>query len=197
MHVNPIGAHSWRPDPRSQLSDRQTEENLWLALAEQKDEHCMGLAQCLEVSANTAPGYNQHLVRMTPRQRLGWKIAAVGAACFPVTFAGLYLTPDATHFAALAVVGMGTFVGGLVTASSEPPPESEKSWRHNTLRTIEQWREEAGQYRREAAQVHRSTQELRLVCSSIGSPSLVGEKQESVTLGAVRLRKKLPQENQS
>lgn len=189
MNAIPTSSSSWRPTPRMMLADRQTEENLWLALAEQKDEVCAGLEHCLDVSYNCGPGYNLDRVQPSRSEKVGRGLFWVAGTSIPVSLAAL---GTGHEMVALGFIftAMSSMLGGMVVSSSGEHPPSEQTWRSDTLREIQSLRQEAANLRQQATKVHQESADLRLACGNASAKATIDLGEQNVTLGGVRLKRK-------
>ncbi len=191
MNVSPTSASSWQVTPRMMLADRETEENLWLALADQKDEDQVGLAHCLDVSYNCGPGYNQHLVKPTSQDRLARGLFYTAGAAFPVTLASM-ATGHEMVAVGLSFTMFGSMLAAMLIGSNKEHLPSEEAWRADTRRQIETLGGEAHELRQAAARVHQASADLRMACGTRGTKAAVDVSEHSVTLGGVRVKRKNP-----
>ncbi len=178
----------WQPTPRMILADRQSEENLWLALAEQKDEMCSSLEHGLDVSYNCGPGYNVHLVQPSTRDRVARGLFWAAGASLPLSLVGLS-TGHEMLAVGFAFSALGGLVAGMVVGFDQAQP-SEESWRRETQAEISHLRRERDELRKGAERVHAESADLRMACGTQGTKAAIDVSEENVTLGAVRLKRK-------
>lgn len=186
--MNPVQT-SFQPSPRMMLADRQTEENLWNALAEQRDEFRSGLEHCVDVSYNCGPGYNQHLVRLTTGEKVARGLFGAAGLSTPVALIALMADQDLVAACSI-VTAIGSMFGALIASSIGHHPPGEESWRANTLREIQALRQEASGLRENAERVRAESADLRMACGTSGAKSSIEVGEQNVTLGAVRIKRK-------